>query len=181
MKKLLIVLPLLVTLMSVNATAVTSTGDDNVQERVALWHQYPIMESSQTDALTPKCRKPTRAGDPDCWLELDNQPNCFVWSLGILNKHERDWYGECRNGVAEGRGVLLTKWRESRVVISVVGEGKFRSGKAHEKWTGRFHGGTLDGIAMEGSFSNGEVHGKWTTRYPDGEVETENYVNGVQQ
>ena len=96
----------------------------------------------------PMCTKDSDGNS--CWMELTNQPGCYVWNP---NPHPHEivtWTAECAAGTAQGTGTLT--WLHDGTV---------------ERATGR---------VVDGRF----LDGRWVTYGPDGAVVgSTNYVNGV--
>ena len=127
----------------------------------------------------------TCAGQPAgaaCWMELDNQPECYVWNEFLHNETTMTWTGACSAGVAQGSGMLT--W----VVLVLDGQivqertGRFQAGKMHGNWVWCYTAATTPGWTgcSEGPYVEGQRHGDWVSRDDDGNVEGNvvTYVNG---
>ena len=145
--------------------------------------------------------EPTCAGQPKgtaCWMELSNQPGCYVWNGSLAVDETVIWTGECAEGLAQGTGTLKLVYtdggnktieatgriqagkRHGRWVLrwadGDVDEGPYVEGKRHGRWVLRWASGTVD----EGPYVEGERHGRWVTRYASGDVYEGPYVEGKQ-
>jgi hypothetical protein len=96
---------------------------------------------------------PSYLGSPDCKVELV-PPEAVVSSVS--------WQGQCRDGYAEGKGVLAwrageksQKYRLEATLARGVIQGEATLSEAH-------------GAAYIGSFKNGVPNGMGTFRYPNG-------------
>ena len=145
--------------------------------------------------------EPTCAGQPKgtaCWMELSNQPGCYVWDGSLAVDATVIWTGECAEGMGEGTGTLNWVWdggkktsettgrlqegkRHGQWVLREsdgdVGEGPYVEGKWHGRWVIRYANGTV----QEGPYVEGKMHGRWVERYADGRVDEGPYVEGKQQ
>ena len=123
-------------------------------------------EQIQTEACT---------GQPEgtaCWMELANQPECYVWN-GSLDKDETvTWTGECAGGLAQGPGTLIWIWDSGQGTQEDTG--RLQAGKRQGDWVRR----NADGNVEEGPYVDGERHGDWVVRYENGNVEEGPYVVG---
>ena len=55
----------------------------------------------------------TCAGKPQgaaCWMELANQPGCYVWNPNLQTDETAAWPGECSGDMAQGTGTLTRVW-----------------------------------------------------------------------
>ena len=115
-----------------------------------------------------KC-KDLPEGAKYCWLEISNQPGCWLLNgLNILGETVT-WSGECKGGLAQGQGkeVFTTdEWQES--------SGTYVDGKRHGHWTEHYE----NGIVAEGPYVDDKRHGQWTWHYESGTVEKGPYVDG---
>ena len=84
-----------------------------------------------------KC-KDLPEGAKYCWLEISNQPGCWLLNgLNILGETVT-WSGECKGGLAQGQGkeVFTTdEWQES--------SGTYVDGKRHGHWTEHYENGIV--------------------------------------
>ena len=106
----------------------------------------------------------------DCWLELENQPECYVWNP-FTNVTTATWTGACVGGLARGTGTLA--------LFDGYGPtsehtGRLQYGQRHGQWVER----SAIGNVYEGPFVEGQMHGDWVTRYANGGVEEGPYVDG---
>lgn len=114
-----------------------------------------------------------------CWIEVMNQPGCYVWLAWHRPLHEVLWFGECAEGLAEGTG----KWLEGRRVRLLMAswlsrpsieEGLLVRGRKQGDWQARFRDGRVDTV----SYLDGLPHGVWLTRYADGNTRETRYLLG---
>ena len=108
-----------------------------------------------------------------CWMELENEPGCYVWhEEPLVAGPSMTWSGGCSGGLAQGKGTITIAWSHpwSREAKSVH-EGELENGKRTGCWElrdphfterGEYRRGTRIGT-WEMSAPNG-----WsgTTRYP---------------
>lgn len=141
----------------------------------------------------------TCAGKPKgstCWMELDNQPGCYVWVNYFFPHHTMTWSAECYGGLAQGEGTLTLlsgeditnhtgrfqdgkkhgQWVEPHIILNLVEEGPYVDGKRHGQWVERAGDSNVD----EGPYVDGKKHGQWVERFTSfGGSEWEGpYVNG---
>ncbi len=133
-----------------------------------------------------------------CWMQVSNQPGCYLWSGSLGRNSSVEWSGECLEGLAEGIGDLRWAWEDDqgepnsensngrmaegkhegpwvvRFANGTVAEGPFVEGERHGHWVVRF----ADGRVWEGPFVEGERHGRWVLRLADGGVQEGPYVDG---
>ena len=119
----------------------------------------------------PKC-----VGQPkgtSCWMELSNQPGCYVWNPNLQPDETPTWTGECAESLAQGTGTLNWVSESGRSIREETGRlqaGKYRYGQWVERWS--------SGIVEEGPYVEGKRHGQWVERWPGGAVEEGPYVEG---
>ena len=112
---------------------------------------------------------PTCAGQPEgaaCWMELANQPECYVWNDYLATAETATWTAECSDDLAQGTGTLKWVWVWDSGQETVESIGRLQGGKRHGHWVMRFP----DGGVSEGSYVEGKEHGHWVMRLPDGTV-----------
>ena len=126
-----------------------------------------ILERRDAPDCTPE---PT---DSECWMELTNQPSCWVWNPNPQPEETAMWTGKCVADFVQGDGTLTWEWPPDNVSSS---EGSYRFGKRHGHWVENFASGNV----AEGPYVNGERLGAWVWKYPDGQVESGPYVDGEQ-
>lgn len=159
----------------------------------------------QIDALQPKCKIPTQDGDKACWIQVQQQPPCYVWHSEPADHEKITWHGKCRNGVAHGHAKETGSFQMDGELFKWESEGEYLEGKGNGLWIGRMTEGNLDllpvyfksvavdskmhgpatlrfadGSTMEGSLVNNRIHGHWIVRNADGTVEEGPYVNDEQ-
>ena len=132
-----------------------------------------------------------------CWMEVVNQPECYVWNLSLQTDESATWSGACSEGWAQGTGTLTWSWvRDSeqqtreetgrlqdgqkqgdwvvRTPGGEVHEGPFVEGQRHGDWVWRGAGGGVG----EGPYVEGQMHGDWVFRLADGGVHEGPFVEG---
>ena len=138
----------------------------------------------------PKCAgKPKGAA---CWMELVNQPQCYVWNPNLQPDQTVTWTAACAGGSAQGTGTLTWvrgdqetdeagllqdgqktgRWVDRYADGSGVAEGPYVEGERHGDWVLRGANGTL----VEAHYVEGERHGDWIIRDADGRVEEGPFV-----
>ena len=133
----------------------------------------------------------TCAGKPEgsaCWLELENQPRCYVWNSHLEVNDTATWSAGCPAGLAEGTGTLTLVWGEKRQQKS-TSTGQLRGGKQHGQWVEKYADASkfrayvykTDGRVHEGAYKDGLRHGRWVETYADGSVKEGAYVDGEAQ
>ncbi len=105
-----------------------------------------------------------------CWMELANQPGCYLWNPGLVLGATATWSSRCSGGFAQGLGVI--KWAYDGG--EQVSEGSLVDGKMHGPWVIRYP----DGRESRGSYVDGNRHGRWVEQYEGGAVGEGRYVNG---
>ena len=119
--------------------------------------------------------EPTCAGQPKgtaCWMELSNQPGCYVWNGSLAVDATVIWTGECAEGMGEGTGTLNWVWDGGKESSETTG--RLQAGKRHGQWVLR----DSDGGVGEGPYVEGERHGQWMDRLASGEVQEGPYQRG---
>ena len=119
----------------------------------------------------PECTE--QPEDSECWMEVANQPECYVWNPDLQPEETATWMGGCAAGLVQGDGALTWKWPPDN---SSESEGPYRFGKRHGHWFENFASGNV----AEGPYVDGERNGDWIWKYPDGQVESGPYVDGKQ-
>ena len=123
---------------------------------------------------SPSRSGPTCAGQPAdaaCWMEIAQQPGCYVWQSSLTPGATVTWTGECVGGFAHGAGTLTWIWNEGQRIDTghlVV------YGKQTGHWALRFANGSV----LEGPMVNGEQNGRWVFRYADGGIDEGPMVGG---
>ena len=108
----------------------------------------------------------------ECWMELANQPGCYIWNPNLQPDESVVWTGECSEGLAQGTGTFKWVWDGGKE--SHESTGPLAAGKPHGRWVVRFS----DGTVSEGPFVEGKLHGRWVVRSADETVEEGPYVEG---
>jgi len=52
----------------------------------------------------PQCPTPTVKGGPACWIEVENQPGCFLWNPNPGTDETVTWSGSCSGDRPDGHG-----------------------------------------------------------------------------
>ncbi len=148
----------------------------------------------------------TCVGKPEgssCWLELNNRPECYVWTDYFFENWSATWTGKCSGNMPDGKGTLSwysTKEKDGTQTQSKRSEstGHYRRGKMQEQWIIRFTYGTEEGpyvdgkrhgqwifrdrggnVRSKGSYVDDKRQGQWIEYYPDGRVMSKgSYVDG---
>ncbi len=107
-----------------------------------------------------------------CWMELSNQPGCYVWNPYLQLDETVTWAGVCAEGWAQGKGTL--KWVGDGGQETAEDTGRLQAGKRHGRWVQR----TANGSVQEGPYVEGKRHGVWVWRGPAGAVFEGPYVEG---
>ena len=131
-----------------------------------------------------------------CWMELADQPQCYVWNPNFQSGEIVTWTAECSNGLAQGIGTL--RWTHDGgeassqgllsdgqraghwVVRSANGnesEGRYVAGEREGHWVVRYPSGAVG----EGPYRAGQLEGDWVFRYADGRVDEGPYVAGERE
>ena len=119
--------------------------------------------------------EPPCAGQPKgtaCWMELSNQPGCYVWNDYLSVDETATWTSECVEGLTQGTGTL--KWILDGGKYSREGTGRLQAGKPHGQWVERDSNGNVS----EGPYVAGKRHGRWVSRRANGSVYEGPYVEG---
>ena len=106
----------------------------------------------------------------DCWLELENQPECYVWNP-FTNVTTATWTGACVGGLARGTGTLALF---DRYGPTSEHTGRLQYGQRHGQWVER----SAIGNVYEGPFVEGQRHGQWVERSANWGVSEGPYVDG---
>ena len=110
-----------------------------------------------------------------CWMELSDQPGCYVWDSYLFPDETKTWMGECVGGLAQGSGTLSAFSTRSRKILESTGN--FQQGKQHGYWIERAENGTVH----DGPFVEGQRHGNWVVRDADGKVSGGPFAEGKAQ
>ena len=126
-----------------------------------------LTKALPTVTLEPKCAElPGQyLGDShaECWEEIENQPGCFLWRTHYHSDQTTKWTGQCRNGVAEGRGTYSVSAGSEH--SSYEGAGMLVNGKANGSWVEKW----ADGGHYEGEYRDGKKHGYGTITWSNGD------------
>lgn len=114
-----------------------------------------------------------------CWMEVRNQPGCFVWADTDWPEQEFQWFGECSEGLAQGQGTLVM-WLQLDLSFMVLSffeseqEGMVVKGRRQGDWSAR----SLFGKREERSYVLGFRHGLWEIHHRNGTTEEVPYQLG---
>ena len=109
----------------------------------------------------------TCAGNPRtaaCWMELADQPGCYVWNDYLQPDQTVIWTGECVGGWAQGTGTLTWVWDRGQETRETTG--RLQDGKKHGRWVLRVGRHSI----WEGSYVDGNPVGRGVHRRVDGTV-----------
>ncbi|MCY3778261.1 MAG: hypothetical protein OXH11_19975 [Candidatus Aminicenantes bacterium] len=130
-----------------------------------------------------------------CWMELANQPGCYVWNSYFQEDEALTWTAGCAGGLAHGKGTLTEVWDGGKKKEEDAGrsgkgealgrwvyrdqdgnvsEGPFEEGMRHGDWVERLAGGTV----QEGPYEAGKRQGKWSLRFATGTVMEGSFAKG---
>jgi len=138
-----------------------------------------------------------------CWMQLSNQPQCYLWNHGLAIGASATWSADCNAGLAEGMGTITWTFGGDKVQFDMgtldagrhngrwvilgaddsSGEalyyytGPFVAGQKYGRWIFRY----ADGIIGEGPYVDDAFHGRWVFRFSDGSSCAVEYVKGEQQ
>ena len=134
-----------------------------------------------------------QAAGATCWMEISQQPVCYVWNPGLALGATVTWTGACAGGLAQGAGTLTWVWDGNRQTAT----GRLQDGKRNGHWVFRYPDGNVeegpmvddirnghwifrfaDGSIAEGSNVDGELNGRWVIRNANGTVEEWLYRDG---
>ena len=102
------------------------------------------------------------ASSEGLWMEISNQPGCYLWNPVPVDDETANWSGECSEGFAQGDGRI--DWYQHGA-LDAISETRFRDGRRDGPTVFRSADGTLE---AEGPYVNGQRHGTWTHVYDDG-------------
>ena len=122
--------------------------------------------------------EPTCAGmevGSSCWMEIENNPGCYIWNSYLGRDQTVTWTGGCAGGLANGAGSRTWSYTgDDGEPTSESGTGELRDGKANGRWTLRFASGNV----FEGPYVDGKANGRWTLRFASGNVSEGPFVDG---
>ena len=114
----------------------------------------------------PKCVRETQ--ESECWMELQNQSECYVWYPRLSNTwyfrkpvETVTWTAECYGGLAQGVGFLF--WVSDSGKTTLETRGQLQEGKAHGTWSEQW--GTT---SWRGPYLEGKKHGYWESDHSKG-------------
>lgn len=108
-----------------------------------------------------------------CWMELENQPGCYIWVPTDLLRVPVTWSGACIDGLVAGSGTLNGGFDEGIVRVRYTATGKVQRGNTHGQWVINAHvdTDTFSSQALwKGSFVDGNPRDKWVSSSDDGFV-----------
>ena len=112
-----------------------------------------------------------QAAGTSCWMEISEQPGCYVWNAGYALGATVTWTGECSGGLTQGTGSLTWVWDDNEQVAT----GRLQDGEQTGDWVIRY----ADGTVQEGPYVDGARTGHWVLRFADGNVEEGPAVDGA--
>ena len=92
---------------------------------------------AQVALLAQTCAGQSRGAE--CWKELANQPECYVWNPYFHPDETVTWTGKCAGVLAQGTGTLILAWDSGKGTT----EGCLRGGKKHDRWVFRKADGSV--------------------------------------
>lgn len=125
------------------------------------------------------CTAPDQPGN--CWIEVVNQPDCYVFFPGYGWNLQVSWHGECSQGLAEGTGTWEVGTWERLFILRFfrtmrTAEGLLVRGRKQGPWKEQSRGGTV----MEESYLDGLRHGPQLRRESNGNTIESRYLLGKQ-
>ena len=105
--------------------------------------------------------EPLCTGQPEgsaCWMELTNQPKCYVWNPSYSPVETVTWDRQCSGGFAQGKGTLI--W-VAKSDTTHNAQGTLHDGKQTGDWVFRYSNGSI----RKGPFVNGQPTGYWVISY----------------
>jgi len=134
-----------------------------------------------------------------CWMQLSDQPQCYLWNHGLAIGASATWSAECNGGLAEENGTITWTFEGDKVQFEmgvlnggrrtgrwvVLGAddssgdalyyytGPYVAGQRYGRWVFRH----ADGTSAEGSFVDGARQGHWVIRYASGIIGEGPYVD----
>ena len=160
--------------------SLNSTKPQEPWLRTNLTQNFSFIPSSDPpDTTTIIDPSPLCVGQPSgsaCWMELADQPQCYIWNPNFKSDRTVVWTGECSNGFAQGEGTLEWFLEDGKKYqeIGVLRDGK-RQGHWLHQWTKeRASKSTSDKAtviirmreyAEEGPYVDGKRHGHWEIRF----------------
>ena len=101
---------------------------------------------------------PSANAEQGKYVEVENQPDCFIWIPNSQPDETVWWSGGCYEGKAEGRGKVTIIRKDGNAISS---EGGHVKGDRNGRWIIHDEAGSI----LEGFFSNNERVGPWVERY----------------
>ena len=155
-------------------TAARPSQEEQVEELMAQADdgELPITTLPGFEELMT-CAATAEGGE--CWMELANQPGCYIWNAGRRVNESATWSGGCTSGLAEGTGEIIWSWESDGYQKKAAGTGQVKGGKQYGQWVERWW---ATGAEAEGPYVDGKRHGQWVTRNDEGNVGGGSYVDG---
>ncbi len=85
----------------------TMAGRDGEHYKDAL----ELLNASQAETFSADRACEGKSKGSECWMELINQPECYVWNAYLHPGKTVTWTGECAGGLAQGTGTLKWVWQ----------------------------------------------------------------------
>ena len=145
-----------------------ATGYLDANSAQTLQDAAPEASPPPTAHLRPKCSDlpPGKyVGDEhaECWKEIENRPGCYLWRSHYHSDQKTTrWTGQCRGGVAEGRGTYSVTGGSEHPAYR--GTGTLSKGKASGRWIDELS----DGSRYEGQYRDGKWHGRGIFTFANG-------------
>ena len=118
----------------------------------------------------PKCSTPTVKGGPACWIEIENQPGCFLWNPNPQTDELVTWSGSCHGGLLDGHGTIRWSFDDGESSNT----GTYVDGKENGVWSVK----QANGIEDKGPYVDGKKNGVWVIKQPDGITWTQTWADG---
>lgn len=100
---------------------------------------------ADTTQLNSKCNEPTAEGDRACWMKASNHGDCYVWNWSPETNETVTWSGQCKAGVAAGRGTQTWSYDGGKLTLA----GTIVNGQAHGRWEMRHEDGRIDDVVYD--------------------------------
>lgn len=114
-----------------------------------------------------------------CWIEVRNQPGCYVLVEWYRPDRMVRWYGDCSGGFGDGTGKWFDLSRGNlfffdRLIYESAAEGLLVQGRKEGDWLAQLR----DGSVVQRFYRDGLPHGAWITHYANGKTIENRYLLG---